>query len=100
MEPDEMSPEELEAESQLVINASLTMVVTALIQTHPNYASFQLALTNVLEGQLPNGALGKLLSPTGRTMARQMVETLAGIQQQTAAGHQSAAVLQKAMKPR
>lgn len=86
-----------ERESQLVINSSLTMVVAALIQTHPNYANFQLALTNILESQIPGGAFGKLLSPTGQTMAREMVEQLAGIRPQTAAGQQSGAALRKAM---
>jgi hypothetical protein len=62
--------------------AALTVVIGALIQTHPRHAQMQLAMTALLEQQLGSGALSTVLNERQREQARELVEWLGAVRAQ------------------
>lgn len=59
---------------------AMITILTALMQTHPQYDKMQLQLTGLLEQQLGGGALGNTLTPAQQERVRYVVEWLQMIQ--------------------
>jgi hypothetical protein len=62
--------------------AGLTVAIGAIIQTHPQHAQMQLAMTALLEQQLGAGALSAVLNEPQKEQARDLVEWLGSIRGQ------------------
>lgn len=72
---------EHELKTLLAMQAGQTVLLAALIQTHPDAAQLQLATVSLLEIFL-NGAAGRTLSAKQQEEARAYVEDLLRIQPQ------------------
>lgn len=71
-----------EIESLQATRVAHHLMISALIQTHPQYEAFQLRLTAILEKQLaPGSSLHQVLNAAQREAVRETVEWTQGIQE-------------------
>jgi hypothetical protein len=78
-----------EVSTMLAIQAAQTSILTAIIQSHPNYDRLQIAMTSAIELML-GGPMGQVLDERERGVARDYVEwlqTVHSLPAQTQAGN-------------
>lgn len=71
---------ERDMETMLAVHAGISVILSSLIATHPNYHQFQIHLSGLMEiAEL--GSLGRSLNDRQREVARHYVESLQQIKE-------------------